>query len=94
MSLRFSQTAMMEMLSPDRRQFDLPHYKFDFVRSGFLDTRKVSLYDVSPLLKQSKGRFLGRIWVDQNDATLIRFTGVFAGGGGLRSSWSVAHVGL
>jgi hypothetical protein len=85
MSLRFNKTAMLDMLSPDARQFDLAHYKFDYVRSGFLGTRKVSIYDVSPLTRRhSTGLFLGRIWVDQNDATLIRFTGVFAGGSGKR----------
>jgi len=43
------------------------------------------VFDVSPQDKSGKGRFLGRIWVEDQDYNIVRFNGAYSGGG--HSSW-------
>jgi len=43
------------------------------------------VFDVSPQEKSGKGRFLGRIWVEDQDYNIVRFNGAYSGGG--HSSW-------
>ncbi len=67
-----------DMVSPDARGFNTNNYVFHFVRSAFIGSRRVQAFDVSPRDKKHfEGRFSGRIWIDQQDAVIVRFTGVF-----------------
>ena len=43
------------------------------------------MFDVTPVDKTGKGRFLGRIWVEDQDFNIVRFNGAYGGGG--HSSW-------
>jgi hypothetical protein len=43
------------------------------------------VFDVTPLEKKSNGRFLGRIWVEDQDYHIVRFNGAYGGNG--HSSW-------
>jgi hypothetical protein len=70
--------AFADMLSPDSKGFNTSNYGFRYVGTGFLGSRRVSSFDVYPRdQKHSIGRFNGRIWIDQQDAVIVRFTGVF-----------------
>jgi hypothetical protein len=74
--------AFADMLSPDMANLDAHHYRFEFRRFVFLGARRMALYDVSPAgngKTRQRGRFLGRIWVDQHDAVIARYNGVFVG---------------
>ncbi len=67
-----------DMVSPDARGFNTNNYVFHFVRSAFIGSRRVQAFDVSPRDKRHfEGRFKGRIWIDEEDAVIVRFTGVF-----------------
>jgi len=37
------------------------------------------VFDVTPLPKSGKGRFLGRIWVEDQNYTIVRFNGAYSG---------------
>lgn len=67
-----------DMISPDARGFNRGNYVFHYVKTSFIGNRRVEAFDVFPRdKKHSDGRFIGRIWVDQRDQVIVRFTGVF-----------------
>ena len=69
----------VQMLFPDRQQFDLQRYGFAFVRQEYLGAVRCFVFDVAPRRAGKTGRFFGRIWVEDQDDTLVRFNGVFTG---------------
>ena len=47
------------MIYIDTNGFDKQHYKFDYVRREFLGEVRTLVFDVTPLAKAGKGRFVG-----------------------------------
>ncbi len=78
--LQLSENGFISMLLMDSNDFDKQHYNFYFVRNDFLGNVQTSVFDVSPVTKNAKGRFLGRIWVETRAGNVVRFNGDFAGG--------------
>ncbi|HYR82828.1 MAG TPA: M48 family metalloprotease [Terriglobia bacterium] len=68
------------MIYLDTNGFDKTHYKFDYVRREFLGEVRTLVFDVTPLPKTGKGRFVGRIWVEDQDFHIVRFNGAYGGG--------------
>ncbi len=77
--------GFLQMIFIDTNGFDKQHYKFDYVRREFVGEVRCLVFDVTPVEKSGKGRFLGRIWVEDQDFNIVRFNGAYGGGG--RSSW-------
>src|SRR5438876_1167180 len=77
--------GFLQMIFIDTNGFDKQHYKFDYVRREFLGEVRCLVFDVTPQDKAGKGRFLGRIWVEDQDYNIVRFNGAYGGGG--HSSW-------
>ncbi|MEO5926294.1 MAG: M48 family metalloprotease [Bryobacteraceae bacterium] len=48
----------------------------DYVRREFLGEIRALVFDVSPV-RREPGRFLGRIWVDEASASIVRFNGTY-----------------
>jgi len=69
--------GFLQMIYIDTNGFDRQHYQFDYVRSEFLGDVRCLVFDVTPLPKSGKGRFKGRIWVEDQGYTTVRFNGVF-----------------
>lgn len=69
--------GFLQMIFVDPIDFDLQHYKFEFVRREFLGSVKCLVFDVIPLPKSGDGRFQGRIWVEDQNYAIVRFNGVF-----------------
>ncbi|MBI3670536.1 MAG: M48 family metalloprotease [Acidobacteria bacterium] len=67
------------MVYLDTSGFDRQHYRFDYVRREFLGEVRCLVFDITPLPKSGKGRFLGRIWVEDQDFTIVRFNGAYSG---------------
>jgi len=65
---------------PGPNGFDKTHYKFDYVRREFLGEVRTLVFDVTPLPKTGKGRFVGRIWVEDQDSTSSGLNGAYGGG--------------
>jgi hypothetical protein len=84
-SAEFVPGGFLQMVFIDTNGFDKQHYKFDYVRREFLGEVRCLVFDVTPLEKSGKGRFLGRIWVEDQDYNIVRFNGGYGGGG--HSSW-------
>ena len=78
--LQFSETGFVQMLLMDSNSFDKQTYNFYFVRRDFLGNVPTTVFDVSPVKKNAKGRFLGRIWIENQNGNVVRFNGDFAGG--------------
>ncbi len=69
--------GFLQMIYLDTNGFDRQHYQFDYVRSEFLGDIRCLVFDVTPLPKSGKGRFKGRIWVEDQNYTTVRFNGAF-----------------
>src|SRR5438094_1605402 len=84
-SAEFVPGGFLQMIFIDTNGFDKEHYKFDYVRREFLGEVRCLVFDVTPVEKSGKGRFLGRIWVEDQDFNIVRFNGGYDGSG--HSSW-------
>lgn len=84
-AMQFLPDGFLQMIFIDTNGFDKQHYKFDYVRREFLGEVRCLVFDVTPTEKKSRGRFLGRIWVEDQDFHIVRFNGTYGGNG--HSSW-------
>ena len=66
------------MIFADRDDFDRGHYSFKYVRREFLGDVRCLVFDVTPKKDAGKGRFLGRIWVEDQDYNIVRLNGTYA----------------
>jgi hypothetical protein len=60
----------------DPRGLDRQSYSFQLVRSEFLGDVRCLVFDVIPQKGSGQGRFKGRIWVEDQDYTIVRFKGI------------------
>jgi hypothetical protein len=84
-AMQFLPDGFLQMIFIDTNGFDKQHYKFDYVRREFLGEVRCLVFDVTPQEKNNKGRFLGRIWVEDQNYQIVRFNGSYSGNG--HSSW-------
>ena len=66
------------MVYADRTDFDREHYDFSYIRREFLGDVRCLVFDVKPKAKSGRGRFLGRIWVEDQDFNIVRLNGTYA----------------
>jgi hypothetical protein len=66
------------MIFADRNDFDRQHYDFRYVRREFLGEVRCLVFDVTPKKGTGNGRFLGRIWVEDQDYNIVRLNGTYA----------------
>jgi Peptidase family M48 len=66
------------MLFADRNDFDKEHYEFRYARREFLGDVRTLVFDVTPKKGTGNGRFLGRIWVEDQDFNIVRLNGTYA----------------
>ncbi len=66
------------MIFADREDFDRSHYDFKYVHREFLGDVRCIVFDVTPKKDAGKGRFLGRIWVEDQDYNIVRLNGTYA----------------
>ena len=79
LSMEYLPGGFLQMIYIDTNGFDKQHYKFDYVRREFLGEVRTLVFDVTPLPKAGKGRFMGRIWVEDQDFHIVRFNGAYSG---------------
>ena len=65
------------MIIPDT-EFYKKYYKFNFVRREFLGEVRCLAIDVQPKPDAPSGRFEGRIWVEDQNYTIVRFNGTYS----------------
>ena len=75
----FVPRGFLQMIYVDASGLDRSHYRFEYVRREFLGEVRCLVFDVDPLPKAGKGRFVGRIWVEDQDYHIVRFNGAYGG---------------
>jgi hypothetical protein len=65
------------MVYADRTDFDREHYDFHYARREFLGDVRCLVFDVMPKPKSGRGRFLGRIWVEDQGFNIVRLNGTY-----------------
>ena len=73
---RFLPRGFAQMAIVDSN-FDRSKYDFAFVRREFLGEVRCLVIDVTPRKNAGNGRFIGRIWVEDQDYNIVRFNGTY-----------------
>jgi hypothetical protein len=61
----------------DLHGFNRQTYAFDYVGREFLGEVRCLVFDVAPLSRALSGRFMGRVWVEDRDDSIVRFNGIY-----------------
>jgi len=86
----YNPAGFLQMAFLDLREFDNAHYRLIAPQTGqreFLGEVRCYVFDVVPAPKTKGPRFRGRIWVEDQDFTIVRMNGTYAP----ESSFSVRH---
>jgi Peptidase family M48 len=75
-SLRYLPLGFAQMVVLDA-DFQKRFYNFTFVRREFLGELRCLVIDVQPKDGQKTARFMGRIWVEDQDYNVVRFNGSY-----------------
>jgi hypothetical protein len=78
-SMQFLPRGFLQMIYLDTNGFDRQHYKFEYVGREFLGEVRCLVFDLDPSSKKDKGRFVGRIWVEDQEYHIVRFNGGYRG---------------
>jgi len=73
----FLPVGFAQMALIDSKSFDRKTYKFDFVRREFLGEVRCLVFDVAPFASDQPGKFIGRIWVEDQEACVVRMNGTY-----------------
>jgi hypothetical protein len=76
-SMKFLPLGFAQMVVLDQ-DFQRKFYDFNFVRREFLGEVRCIVIDVAPKKSAGKGRFLGRIWIEDQDYNIVRFNGTYS----------------
>jgi len=85
-SVDFLPRGFLQMIYLDMDGLDRKYYKLDYVKREFLGEVRCLVFDVNPKPRAGKGRFVGRIWVEDEDYHIVRFNGSY-GGSSLTSNY-------
>jgi len=75
-SMKFLPLGFAQMVVLDE-DFERKFYDFTFVRREFLGELRCIVMDVAPKKDAGKGRFLGRVWIEDQDYNIVRFNGTY-----------------
>jgi hypothetical protein len=76
-AMKFLPLGFAQMVIVDE-DFQRKYYDFNFVRREFLGEVRCLVIDVQPKEKAGGGRFMGRIWVEDQDYNIVRFNGTYS----------------
>ncbi|MGD0567552.1 MAG: M48 family metalloprotease [Candidatus Sulfotelmatobacter sp.] len=76
--VQYEPTGFSWMVYADRADFDRNHYEFHYIRREFLGDVRCLVFDVTPKKNSGRGRFLGRIWVEDQEYNIVRLNGTYA----------------
>ena len=74
---RFSAGGFVQALFPDLEHFDRSNYTFEYVRFENLGEVRCVVVDVKPRDKAESRGFMGRMWFEDENASIVRFTGAY-----------------
>ena len=73
----FVAEGFAQALFPDLGHFDRQNYTFEFVRWEVLGEVRCGVVDVKPRENVENRGFVGRIWIEDQDFNIVRFTGAY-----------------
>ena len=73
----FAAVGFAQSVFPDLEHFDRQNYLFKFVRWEILGDVRCAVIDVNPRENSTNRGFVGRIWVEDQDHNIVRFTGSY-----------------
>ena len=76
-ALQFLPLGFAQMVVVDS-DFQKRNYDFTFVRREFLGEMRCLVIDLHPKEGDKTARFLGRIWVEDQDYNIVRFNGTYS----------------
>lgn len=76
-ALRFRPAGFAQMVLLDR-DFDRKSYNFTYIRREFLGEIRCVVIDVQPKKESGDGRFVGRIWAEDENYNIVRFNGTYS----------------
>ena len=76
-AMKFLPLGFAQMVIVDD-DFQRKYYDFNFVRREFLGEVRCLVIDVEPKKNTGGGRFMGRIWVEDQDYNIVRFNGTYS----------------
>jgi hypothetical protein len=65
------------MIFADRAAFDREHYNFRYAHREFLGDVRCLVFTVTPKKDSRKARFVGRIWIEDQDYNIVRLNGTY-----------------
>ncbi len=74
---RFSASGFVQALFPDVEHFDRSSYTFEYVRFENLGDVRCVVVNVKPRQGMDNRGFMGRIWFEDQNASIVRFTGAY-----------------
>jgi hypothetical protein len=75
--LEYNPMGFSWMVFADREAFDREHYEFHYAHREFLGDVRTIVFDVTPKKGAGRGRFQGRIWVEDQDYNIVRLNGTY-----------------
>ena len=73
----FASDDFVEALFPDLDHLDRRNYEFKLVRWEMVNEVRCIVIDVTPRADTDNRGFIGRLWVEDRDNNIVRFTGTF-----------------
>jgi len=70
--------GFLQMIFVDRGEFDRAHYKFENLIREFQGDVRCYRFDVTPAANAYGARFIGQIWVEEQDFTIVHINGTYA----------------
>jgi hypothetical protein len=77
---KYEPNGFADMVFVDNRGLDKQYYQFDYTGREFLGEIRCLVFNLTPKPKSGRGRFLGRVWVDEKDYTIVRANGQYRPG--------------
>lgn len=74
--IAFLPRGFAQMAILDLHGFNRQNYFLEYVRREFLGDVRALVFDVSPQ-RRDPGRFVGRIWIEERTAAIVRFNGTY-----------------
>jgi hypothetical protein len=74
----FVPAGFLQMIFVDRGGFDKTHYRFEYKGREFLGEVRCIVFEVSAAPKARGPRFIGAIWVEDQDYTIVRINGTYS----------------
>jgi hypothetical protein len=76
-AMAFLPLGFAQMAVIDLADFNRQTYSFEYIRREFLGEVRCLVFDVSPRNRTQPGKFVGRIWVEDQDDSVVRFNGTY-----------------